>query len=143
MNHAGRRTKGGRVAGIAAALAASFVIQGCSASAPEATRDREPASNAIDVANIAYTPEVLEIAVGEKVVWTNKDESVHHTVTSGTPGEDGVPGVSKGEPAKPDGAFDGDLPDASSTFTFRFDDAGTFDYFCAVHPSMTGTIVVR
>ncbi|MEA2517177.1 MAG: Cupredoxin-like domain, partial [Actinomycetota bacterium] len=39
--------------------------------------------------------------------------------------------------------FDGDLPDESSTFGFTFKESGTFNYFCQVHPSMVGKIIVR
>ena len=130
-----------------AALIGGLVLAACGDSAPSA----EPASadggstssKAVEVVNIAYAPEALEVALGTEVTWTNEDEGVRHTVTSGTPGDNGVPGVSEGQPSRPDGIFDGDLPDASSRFAFTFDEAGTFPYFCEVHPSMTGEIVVR
>lgn len=94
------------------------------------------------VANIAYTPATLEVAVGDAVTWTSEDEGVHHTVTSGLPPGETVPGVSKGEAAKADGVFAGDLPDAGSSFTFTFEKPGTYAYFCEVHPSMTAEITV-
>ena len=127
------------LAGAIAALA----LSGCGGSGTEDARDTSASETEIEVVNIAYAPETLEIGVGEAVVWTNKDEQVRHTVTSGTPGDNGVPGVSEGQPSKPDGIFAGDLPDASATFTFTFDETGTFPYFCEVHPSMVGEIVVR
>lgn len=98
---------------------------------------------AVEVVNVAYSPSSLEVAPGTEVVWTNQDDSVRHTVTSGVPGTDAVPGVSKGKPARADGAFDGDLADAGAEFTFTFDEPGTYEYFCRVHPSMTGEVVVR
>ena len=96
----------------------------------------------IAVVNIAYDPASIEIDAGTSIRWLNEDEGVRHTVTSGLPGDNGVPGVSEGEPPKPDGVFDGDLPDASSGFTFTFDEPGTYAYFCRVHPSMTGEVIV-
>ena len=118
----------------------AFVGVGCSdtggASSPSDSAE-------IDVVNIAYAPERLEITSGTKVVWTNQDESVRHTVTSGLPAKDAVPGVTEGKAARPDGTFDGDLADASSEFTHTFEEPGTYAYFCEVHPSMTGEIVVR
>lgn len=93
--------------------------------------------------NIAYKPSTLEVSTGDTVTWTNEDSGVHHTVTSGEPAGDTVPGVSKGSAAKPDGLFDGDLADAGASFTFTFEEAGTFSYFCNVHPSMTAEIVVK
>lgn len=92
--------------------------------------------------NIAFKPASLEVSVGTEVTWTNMDDQVRHTVTSGEPGDGGVPGVSEGESARPDGTFDGDLPDAGDTFSFTFDEPGTYMYFCRVHPSMTGEVVV-
>lgn len=65
-----------------------------------------------------------------------------HTVTSGKPGDQGVPGLDNAKPSKPDGLFDGTLADAGDTFEFTFDEAGTFVYFCRVHPVMTARVVV-
>jgi plastocyanin len=62
------------------------------------------------------------------VTWFNQDGSTHH-VSSGTP------------PTK-DGKFDGEVP-SKGMFEFTFNDAGTFPYFCSIHTSMTGTIVVK
>ena len=106
-----------------------------SASAPSATE--------VAVVNIAYAPETVTIEAGTEVLWVNEDEAVHHTVTSGEPGDNGVPGVSKGKKARPDGTFDGDLPEAPAEFMFTFDKPGTYAYFCKIHPSMTGEIVVE
>ncbi len=110
------------------------------------TSDRPGAQNdasaRVDVVSISYQPETLQVSIGTEVTWTNMDEGVRHTVTSGRPGDGGVPGVSEGKPPRPDGVFDGDLPDASESFVFTFEEAGTYDYFCRVHPSMTARVVV-
>lgn len=111
--------------------------------------DEDPGSAAqapdtrIAVVNIAFDPETVTVEAGTEVLWVNEDEAVHHTVTSGEPGDNGVPGVSKGKKARPDGTFDGDLPEAPAEFTFTFDKPGTYAYFCKIHPSMTGEIVVE
>jgi plastocyanin len=57
------------------------------------------------------------------VTWTNED-SVPHTVTART--DD----------------FDSGMMQNGDTFSLTFDEPGTFDYFCAIHPSMTGTVTV-
>lgn len=95
----------------------------------------------VDVANVAF-PATIEVASGMSVRWINRDENVRHTVTSGLPGDGGVPGVSEGKPARPDGLFDGVLADASAGFTFTFTEPGSYDYFCRVHPSMVGSVIV-
>lgn len=118
-------------------------LSGACASTPEQPAADGDAPAEVEVVNIAFAPAAITIDTGTEVVWTNQDESVHHTVTSGMPGDNGVPGVSKAKKARPDGAFDGDLPDASSDFAFRFDEAGTYGYFCKIHPSMTGEVIVE
>ena len=76
-----------------------------------------------------YSPYKVSIATGATVIWSN-DDSAAHTVTSGNI-EAGLTGV-----------FDSGLFMAGSTYEFTFEDAGTFDYFCMVHPWMTGFIDV-
>ena len=79
--------------------------------------------------NECYLPYSLEIQAGDTVSWSN-DDTAAHTVTSGTP--DG-----------PDGVFDSSLFMAGNTFEFTFDEAGTYSYFCMVHPWMIGEIIVN
>jgi len=102
-----------------AALALLFIGMTSSASAsPNA------ATQSVAVASFAFTPVSLTINIGDSVKWTNSDPATH-TVTSDT------------------GAFNSTLQPSSGTFTFQFASAGTFAYHCAVHPSMTGSIIVR
>jgi plastocyanin len=80
--------------------------------------------------NECYIPYVVTISVGGTVTWTN-DDTAAHTVTSGT--------VTEG----PDGIFDSSIVMAGKTFEHTFDEASTYDYFCVVHPWMTGQVVVE
>jgi len=80
--------------------------------------------------NSCYIPYSLEIRVGDTVSWSN-DDSAAHTVTSGN--------ISDGA----DGVFDSSLFMAGTTFDYIFNEAGTYDYFCMVHPWMTGKIIVH
>ncbi|MBT8251464.1 MAG: amicyanin, partial [Nitrosopumilus sp.] len=77
-----------------------------------------------------YLPYSITITIGDTVIWNNPD-SAAHTVTSGT--------ISDGH----DGMFDSGLFMSGSTFEFTFDESGTFDYFCMVHPWMTGDVIVN
>ena len=92
--------------------------------------------------NIAFKPAEVRVLRSTEVTWTNRDAGVLHTVTSGTAGTNAVPGVSDGEPSKPDGTFNGELPEDGS-FSYTFNETGTFDYYCEIHPSMRGTVVVE
>jgi len=76
-----------------------------------------------------FIPSMVTLDVGGEVTWENNDTAAH-TVTSGS--------ATNG----PDGVFDSSLIMAGSTFSHVFDGAGTFDYFCMVHPWMVGTVVV-
>ena len=83
-----------------------------------------------ETTNECFIPSEVTINVGETVTWSN-DDSAAHTVTSGTP-TDG-----------PDGTFDSSLFMAGTTFSHTFDNAGEYNYFCMVHPWMTGKIQVN
>ena len=122
-----------------AALALVSVLPSCggSADAPDAQ------TKAVTVQHVAFDPPVLEVAVGTEVTWTNRDAEVVHTATSGIPGDKGVPGLDNATPPKPDGVFDGEMDGDGASFSFTFEEAGTYEYFCRVHQSMTGEIVVR
>jgi len=76
-----------------------------------------------------FLPDSIEIQVDDTVMWTNAD-SAAHTVTSG-------------QDATPDGMFDSSLFMSGNTFEFTFDKAGTYTYFCMVHPWMSGEIIVH
>ena len=128
---------------LAIAALALLASAACSSGEGGTGEQAERSGAKVAVANIAYQPDRLEISAGDSVTWTSEDSGVRHTVTSGQPAGETVPGVSEGEEAMPDGTFDGTLHDAGATFTFTFEDKGTFDYFCDVHPSMTGSVVVR
>ncbi len=81
---------------------------------------------AVEIDNFTFKPASLEIPVGTKVTWTNKDD-VPHTATS----SDDKP------------AFDSKTLDTDDHYSFTFTTPGTFKYYCKVHPHMTGTIIVK
>jgi plastocyanin len=87
-----------------------------------------PASTAMEVKidNFSFSPATLTVAVGTTVTWTNQDD-IPHTV------------VSTDDPR----AFRSKVLDTDEKFTYTFSKAGTFAYFCSVHPKMTGTVVVK
>ena len=138
-----------RFAGPPLVAALALLLSACGAPAAEqpaaASQSDSPTERTatIDVENIAFSPPTMTVLPSTTVTWVNHDAEVRHTATSGTPGDAGVPGVSDATPSKPDGLFDGDLPQAGAEFAFTFSEAGTYAYFCEVHPSMVGTVVVE
>ncbi len=82
-----------------------------------------------ETADGCFIPSMVTIDVGGEVTWDN-DDTAAHTITSGTP------------TGGPDGHFDSSLIMAGSSFSHTFDEAGSFDYFCMVHPWMQGMVMV-
>ena len=82
-----------------------------------------------ETTNECYIPHMVTIDVGGEVMWNNID-AMAHTVTAGTPTE----GLSE--------HFDSGLMAPGAMFSHTFDAAGTFDYFCMVHPWMAGAVMV-
>lgn len=76
-------------------------------------------------------PEILAINAGEKVRWENKDVS-SHTITSGKPNDDTC-----------GSQFDSGLFKSGGTFEITFNEKGTYEYCCVVHPWKTGRIIVK
>ncbi|MEX0656070.1 MAG: plastocyanin/azurin family copper-binding protein [Nitrosopumilaceae archaeon] len=82
--------------------------------------------------NNCYSPAVSSVKVGSTITWTNMDNVVH-TVTSGNLNTD---------PDSIGNLFDSSLISSKRGFSHTFTRAGTFDYFCMVHPWMTGQVIV-
>ena len=82
-----------------------------------------------DSTNECYLPYQAEINSGESIIWTNTD-SAAHTVTSG-------------KDATSDGNFDSGMMIPKNTWEHMFDKPGEYDYFCMLHPWMTGKVVVN
>ena len=79
-----------------------------------------------------FSPDKVETKVGSMVSWTN-DDSTFHTVTSGK--------VENGTPA-PDKLFDSSIIKSKGTFSYVFEKAGEYGYYCSLHPYMTGKVTV-
>jgi plastocyanin len=82
------------------------------------------ASASVTIDNFNFAPNTVTIAVGTTVVWTNQDD-VPHNVTN------------------PDKAFKSPTLDTGEKWEYTFKQAGTFNYYCTIHPKMTGKVVVQ
>lgn len=85
----------------------------------------EPGATTIDIVEFAFSPAELTVSVGDTVTWTNLDNAAH-TATASVPGT-----ISSGD-LKTDDAYE-----------YTFEEGGSFQYICAYHPFMTGTITVE
>lgn len=90
-----------------------------------AANDQPSGSRAdVKIDNFSFGPQTLTVSVGTTVVWTNRDD-IPHTVVS------------------TDGVFKSKVRDTDEKFSYTFTRAGTYPYFCSVHPKMTGKVVVQ
>jgi plastocyanin len=78
-----------------------------------------------------YAPPEVQVAAGNSIKWTNND-SVIHTVTQGKPSEGANSTGFNSGPIQPRG-----------TFVHFFDESGTVDYFCTIHPHMIGKVIAN
>jgi plastocyanin len=90
-------------------------------------------SGSSSLTDTAYQPNPIQVSVGNTVTWTN-DDAQPHTVTSGSNGQ-------------PDNKFNSSpnfspLVNPGQTFSFTFTEAGSYPYFCMLHPNMVGTVSV-
>jgi len=89
-----------------------------------AAAQSKPAAREITVGNFTFAPADLKVSVGATVTWTNRDD-IPHTVVS------------------TDKAFKSRVMDTDQKFSFTFTQPGTYEYFCSIHPKMTGKVIVR
>jgi plastocyanin len=96
------------------------------AGTPSVAANDQPAGASADVKidNFSFGPQTLTVSVGTTVVWTNRDD-IPHTVVS------------------TDGVFKSKVRDTDEKFSYTYTKAGTYPYFCSVHPKMTGKVVVQ
>ena len=83
-----------------------------------------------ETSNACYLPQDITISTGDTVLWDNVDTAAH-TVTGGSPADG------------PSGVFDSSLLMAGLDYSFTFNDAGNYVYFCMVHPWMVGSVTVN
>jgi plastocyanin len=93
-------------------------------------------SGASTMADKAYSPNPINVKVGDTVTWTN-DDSQPHTVTSGKDSSD----PDKGKVFDSSPNFNPMLS-PKQTFQHKFTTAGEVPYFCQIHPTMVGKVVV-
>jgi amicyanin len=87
------------------------------------TQSSQKESVYIKIKNFAFDPATITLKVGTTVTWINED-SASHTITS-------------------EGKFDSGILNKGDTFSYTFNEAGTFEYICTLHPKMKGRVIVE
>jgi len=82
-----------------------------------------------ETAEGCFTPTTVTIAAGGHVEWVNDDTMMHFATSGIAP--------------TPDGIFDSGMVMAGESWSYTFDEPGTYDYYCMVHAWMVGTIIVE
>lgn len=115
-------TKRWQVAGFARLLLiAAAILVGVS----PGVQGQQPATTAeIKIDNFSFGPTTITVAVGTTVTWINQDDIPHKVVNT-------------------DDAFKSKVLDTNEKFSYTFSKAGTYTYFCSLHPKMTGRVVVQ
>jgi len=136
---------GGLLAGVAAVVAMSSAVGGAVLLTNTASTSTVPlarpvakaapastvvapsvaATKSVMIENYAFSPAALTVKVGDTVTWTNMDEAPHTVTVSSGPVKFASPTLQKGQ-----------------SFTYTFKKAGTYSYYCAVHPDMKATVKV-
>jgi plastocyanin len=84
------------------------------------------AGAAVTIDDFAFGPGTITVKRGTTVTWTNKDDDVHTVVSADDPKLWKSPAL-----------------DTDDSFSFTFNDPGTYEYICSIHPRMQGTVVVE
>lgn len=96
-----------------------LLLPGCM---DDAGNGEDGETHEVTIENFAFDPADLEIEAGDTVRWTNQDSAAHTATGEGT--------------------FDSGTMQTGETFDFTFDEPGTFDYICTIHPEMTASVTV-
>ena len=89
-----------------------------------ANDQRSAANAAVKIDNFVFGPQTLTVPVGATVTWTNSDDIPHTSVST-------------------EGVFKSKVLDTDEKFSYTFTTAGTYPYYCTIHPKMTGKVVVQ
>jgi len=84
----------------------------------------QDATDVITIDNFTFSPKEMTVAVGTTVKWVNHDDIPHTVVEKKT-------------------TFRSKALDTDDSYSFTFTSAGTFDYFCGLHPHMVGQVIVK
>src|ERR1700757_2244563 len=113
-----------RIAGVVMPMLIAMLLLFVGSSRVTASDQPTTANVAVKIDNFVFGPQAITVPVGTTVIWTNSDDIPHTAVST-------------------DGVFKSKVMDTDEKFSYTFDKAGTYSYYCSVHPKMTGQVVVK
>ena len=112
------------VASFAAVVMIAIVLLLAGSPSVTANDQSSAATSEVKIDNFSFGPQTLTVPVGATVTWTNRDDIPHTSIST-------------------DGVFKSKVMDTNETFSYTFAKAGTYPYYCSIHPKMTGQVVVK
>src|ERR1700681_3657378 len=113
-----------RIAGVVMPVLIAMLLLFAGSSRVTASDQPSAANVAVKIDNFVFGPQAITVPVGTTVTWTNSDDIPHTAVST-------------------DGVFKSKVMDTDEKFSYTFTKAGTYPYYCTIHPTMTGQVVVR
>ncbi len=116
-------------------LVAFITVCGCtgygaSSMTPATTQTQVPGATTVNIQNFAFNPASITVPKGTTVTWVNQD-SANHQIVSDAQGS-----IAQGA------LFTSNSLPKGASYSFKFDNTGTYPYLCSIHPSMKATVIV-
>jgi plastocyanin len=112
------------LASVALPVLIAMVLLAAASSSVAANAQPSAATAGVKIDNFVFGPQTLTVPVGTTVTWTNSDDIPHTSVST-------------------EGVFKSKVLDTDEKFSYTFTKAGTYPYYCTIHPKMTGKVVVQ
>jgi plastocyanin len=113
-----------RIVGVVMPIMIAMLLLFAGSPSVKANDQPSAANVAVKIDNFVFGPQAITVPVGTTVTWTNSDDIPHTAVST-------------------DGVFKSKVMDTDEKFSYTFTKAGTYSYYCSVHPKMTGQILVK
>jgi plastocyanin len=113
-----------RIAGVVMPVMIAMLLLFAGSSRVTASDQPSAANAAVKIDNFVFAPQAITVPSGTTVTWTNSDDIPHTAVST-------------------DSVFKSKVMDTNEKFSYTFTKAGTYSYYCSVHPKMTGQVVVK
>ena len=105
-------------------MAAALAMATLALLRPLKAQENKSQGTQVNVDNFTFNPGAITVPVNSTVTWVNKDD-IPHVIASN------------------DGSFKSKALDTDQQYSFTFSKAGTYEYYCSIHPKMVGKIVVQ